>query len=335
MRRKMVSVFAVAGLLLMAGLMPAQQPAGQADISGSFGSPGGSGSPPKTEKKPAASSLESLLAKALKDNSDIRVAESKVREAEAQLNKTRMEVMQKVVKLYHEIAAHKALVEIAKERLDRVQRLRASNAIAQDEYSAAEHGFQQAKANLAKVEAEMPFLIGTQPTLSLRYLTGHTIHDRDLAHMALLDDKVALTDYATRVQALLALSGRPPGTVKETTAEKIRQVLNTPVQGEFTQEKLFKFFEEKAKGLNVVYLVPVPWRLGTGTEPQGPTIRFKEPVLLGAALQWLEDTTGWSLAVRDYGIVVTVRGRMPPGATTLADLWKSAPTKNDAKKSDK
>ena len=157
--------------------------------------------------------------------------------------------------------------------------------------------------------------------------------------MQLLGDKATASDYATRVQALLALTGRPPGTVKETTAEKIRQVLNTPVQGEFTQEKLFKLFEERAKGLNVVYLVDVPWRMeAPGAKPSGPLpepIRFKEPIPLGAALQWLEDTTRWSLAVRDYGIVVTVRGRMPPGAVTLADLWKNAPPVNAAKKSEK
>src|SRR4051812_17523488 len=42
----------------------------------------------KSQKEKA--SLESLLAQALKNNPDIRVAESKVREAEAELNRVRM-----------------------------------------------------------------------------------------------------------------------------------------------------------------------------------------------------------------------------------------------------
>jgi hypothetical protein len=331
MRRKLVSMFAAAGWFWLAVATPAQQPAAQTDPSGPPAA-AVSSDPPKAEKKPAASSLENLLAKALKDNSDIRVAESKVREAEAQLNKARMEVMQKIVKLYHEIAANKALVDIAKQRLDRVKLLQERGAIAQEEASAAEQALQQAKANLAKVETEMPFLLGTQPLLPYR-LSVRT-HLRELADFQLLDEQSRLADYATVAQALRAVGQRPPGAVKETIAERIRQVLNTPVQGEFTQEKLLKLFEERAKGFNVIYLVPVPWQIGV-KEYSRPTIRFKEPIPLGAALQWLEDSTQWAFVVRDYGIVVTGRRAIPPGAAVLADLWKDMPSKNSVKKLEK
>src|SRR5205823_10488997 len=50
--------------------------------------------------KPAQASeptLEEMLTNALKDNPDIRVAEAKVREAEAELNRTRLQVTQKVL----------------------------------------------------------------------------------------------------------------------------------------------------------------------------------------------------------------------------------------------
>jgi hypothetical protein len=309
----------VAGLLWIAGWTPAQQPAGQGN------------SPPKPEKKAAASSLESLLARALKDNSDIRVAESRVREAEAQLNKTRMEVMQKVVKLHHEIAAHKALVDIALERMNRVKTLQSRAVVTSEEVSAAEQALQQAKANLAKAEAEMPFLIGRQP-IGYRVFLGTQL--RDLAAAQLLDDKSAGREYAAVAEALLAAAQRPPGAVKDTIAEKIRQVLNMPVQGEFTQEKLAKLLEERAKGFNVIYQVPLPWRLESSRPV--PSIRFKEPIPLGAALQWLEDSNQWAFIVRDYGIVVTSQGRsIPPGAATLADFWKDTPSKNSVKKLEK
>src|SRR5437588_11514314 len=51
------------------------------------------------EKALEHGSLEEALASALKNNPDIRVAESKVQEAEAELNRSRLQVTQKVVSL--------------------------------------------------------------------------------------------------------------------------------------------------------------------------------------------------------------------------------------------
>src|SRR5947208_549434 len=71
---------------------------------------GGGGSaaqkPQAKPEKPAT--LEEMLAKALKDNPDIRVAESKVREAEAELNRVRLQVMQKLVALQHSLKTQRS-----------------------------------------------------------------------------------------------------------------------------------------------------------------------------------------------------------------------------------
>ena len=91
------------------------------------------------EKKPAANSnaapsqakpgkaaeptLEEMLNKALKDNPDIRVAEAKVREAEAELNRTRLQVTQKVLTFHHSRESQKALIKVAEEDLQRIQKL--------------------------------------------------------------------------------------------------------------------------------------------------------------------------------------------------------------------
>src|SRR5690348_16019153 len=53
--------------------------------------------------QPKKSKLEEMLAEALKNNPDIRVAVAKVAEADAELNRTRLQVMQKVVMLHHAI----------------------------------------------------------------------------------------------------------------------------------------------------------------------------------------------------------------------------------------
>src|SRR5437868_10610793 len=67
--------------------------------------PGSTKEPPKaTQTAPADAGkvprLEELLSRALKENPDIRVAETKLREAEAELNRTRLQVTQKVVAVH-------------------------------------------------------------------------------------------------------------------------------------------------------------------------------------------------------------------------------------------
>src|SRR5438132_13243758 len=71
-------------------------------------------SKPKQEKPTA---LDEMLAKALRDNPDIRVAEAKVREGEAELNRVRLQVMQKVVALQHTLATQGAMGQEAGARL--------------------------------------------------------------------------------------------------------------------------------------------------------------------------------------------------------------------------
>src|SRR5947209_1017266 len=57
---------------------------------------------------PADTDLADMLAKALRDNPDIRVAEAKLREADAELNRIRLQVTQKVVTLRHNWEAQKS-----------------------------------------------------------------------------------------------------------------------------------------------------------------------------------------------------------------------------------
>src|SRR5437660_11022803 len=55
----------------------------------------------KYSEKDAKLSLEETSAQALQQTPDIRVAEAKIREAEAELTRTRLQVMQKTITLYH------------------------------------------------------------------------------------------------------------------------------------------------------------------------------------------------------------------------------------------
>src|SRR5262249_23920076 len=51
-------------------------------------------------------------------------------------------------------------------------------------------------------------------------------------------------------------------------------------------------------------------------------LSLKERVPLGAVLQWFEDNFTIRFVLRDYGIVVSERTRVPPGAMSVIDFWK-------------
>src|SRR5260370_14019953 len=71
--------------------------------------------------KPAEPTLEDMLNKALKDNPDIKVAEAKVREADAELNRVRLQVTQKVLTFHHTREAQKATVKVAADEVARMR----------------------------------------------------------------------------------------------------------------------------------------------------------------------------------------------------------------------
>src|SRR5262245_13783475 len=124
MRRTMVRL-ASFGILLVGVAAFAQQPAGQ---------------PKDTKEKqadqaPQQGSLEDLLSEALRNNPDIRVAEAKVREAELELQRTRIATAQKVAGLHGSIEIARKVRDEAEQRFRTSQRLfqAGNNLMTQDE----------------------------------------------------------------------------------------------------------------------------------------------------------------------------------------------------------
>ena len=70
---------------------------------------------------PTVPSLEEMLTQATRDNPDVRVAEAKVREAEAELNRARLVVMQKVIELHSSLESQKAQVLTAEAQFKRIE----------------------------------------------------------------------------------------------------------------------------------------------------------------------------------------------------------------------
>ncbi len=108
-----------------------------------------------------ARSLEDLLAQALKNNPDIRVAESKVREAEAKLNRVRMQVSQRLAILNAEMAGAKLIYDEAVTKLKTAERMLQAKSISMEEYRSAVLTRDKLKTDLARLEAELPYLLGS------------------------------------------------------------------------------------------------------------------------------------------------------------------------------
>jgi len=267
-----------------------------------------------SEKNPEVPpGLQQMLEQALRANPDIRVAEAKLRDAEAELSRTRLKVMTRVVELQHEIRALKSAVDFAQKRYTRLKDLAEHKSVDQRLVDEQEAPLLKAKAELAKAEAEFPYLLGNAP------LTGAEAMAGDASAVARALRALAKTAAAPAEPGVVFVPYVAPGVhakVHKALDEKIK--LDHP-EG-VTLKDLADFLQEHSGGLNVTLA------LGPGnlTEVQFP-LAFKQPVAVGAVYEWLEDQFPVRCVVRDYGIVIAVRERVPPGAAHLLDLWRSAP----------
>lgn len=317
-------------------------------------------------------SLDSLLAQALKNNPDIRVAESKLREAEAELNRVRLQVSQKLVAQQREIAVSKAAIQQVEAEYARIRALIKTGAASREMLNSVEARLQQVKAELARLEADLPYLLGTPPRAAQSLLTEANKRWSHAATMLeayiAVDREAAALKSAQKAKTTDAKSARQAQdrqieqarirgleeafrlqldelVLKEQTlalgletryrilpqgmADKIRKALDTPVKLEFTQaspKDILDYLRDRTNGFNLVDQAHVD-------KASNIDLRLTEPVPVGAVFQLLEDQFGWRFVVREYGIVVTQAGRVPPGAVSLQEFWKERPGRAPATKS--
>jgi hypothetical protein len=313
MRTKAVELTVLALLLAGAGLGHGQSGAG------------GSGGGPPAKKAPAKSKLEELLAQALKDNPDIRVAAAKAAEADAELHRTRLQVVQKVVAAYRAVELAGALEAAAKTDVARMGRLGA--AVARQDLDQARTALLRAKTRLAAAEADLDYLLGKA--------AGSAAKDeavRKAAAAAL--SGLGPLGYYPPASALLsrraeqrgryelalrgyysALSGAKD--LKGPMVDKIRKALDRRVTLKFTDTPILGALEYLQKQAGIHIQVDRDPRFG------GKVTADLTDLPLGAALQLIEDTLpGFRFAVREYGLFFASAERLPPGALLLGEFWK-------------
>jgi hypothetical protein len=288
-------------------------------------------------KKPAAKTestiptLEEMLTRAMKDNPDVRVAEAKLREAEAELNRTRLQVTQKVIAYQRTLEAQKEMVKIAEEQLNhmKIQVNAARDENGRQQMITAQQKtleeFARAKAKLAEIEGEIPYLLGNQPAtvsenLIWRYWVDPNVNNSLYRQHAVWGFDHPFVDLDSRYflfQQQAAGAPSTPGSV----IDRIRKALDTPINFNLDNAPLadvMDFINEMAPGAN--------FRIAKSSNiaDMKVDLHFKEKIPLGAALQALQDSlANLEFVVRDYGVLVTMFEKVPPGAVRLHDFWKA------------
>lgn len=263
----------------------------------------------QVEKKLESMRLDEVMAQALKGNPDIRVAEAKLREAEAELYRVRVTVLNRVVILRNEIRSAQATAEEATSRYQRQKELVAKGAASAPELSTARAAAEKFKADLAVKEAELDLLIGKH-----QGKLGEPIRNSG-------SDK-------PRPPPTVPPGSGPPASdtapaVSDAMREKVFKALDGasyssgPKELVMTGSELLDLLRKHTKGINILS------RIGNGNEEV--RLHFKEAIPLAALFQWAEDQLGWRFIVRDYGIVAVEPSAVPPGAVLLRDVWPARP----------
>jgi hypothetical protein len=313
-----VTVRSLAILLLAAGLATGQGAPPKKDA-------------PKEPAKPAPGSLEDTLEKALRNSADIKAAEAKVRDAEAQLSQVRQQVLLRATSLHTDLNQAKRMVTVLDAALREQMRLYETKLVSREAIVAAEVAIEKQKGEVEKLEAELKSLRGE---FAVKAVTSAAFSpDGRLLYSLSLDEAARVWDAKTgqlladprTTSSFLAGSffrGNPAAAVQPTMAERIRALLGQEVEltGNPALGQAVGAVLTAAKSE-----VPVRTILNqVQSEMRADLPKGKLPV--GAWIQAIEDTDAKVVVVvRDYGLLVTMKDRVPDGAVRVAEFWKAKP----------
>ncbi len=277
-----------------------------------------------------------MLAKALRDNPDVRLAAAKLAEAAAELNKARLSVVQKVASQYQAVEAQKAAVDGAAAELEETKAAYKAASVSKADMRAAEQKLIDAKAKLAQLEAELPYLLGEEAegkntTAALLGAATRPPRPEDAELM-----RHAFLDIIGRAPTLAeAAAFGPDGklyvAVQGPTADRIRAALDKPFTYNGKDIVLSEIIKKMSEALQIASQgLVIKDAAHDVTNVNGVSVDF-DNMPLGATLEWVEDTLpNYRFYVRDYGLVFAARDQAPPGAPLLHDFWKGAKAEDKA-----
>jgi hypothetical protein len=333
-------ILALAALVALATLA-----AGQTTTSTTRGQ--GSSS---TTTSSVKSALEKALEQALAHNPDLKVAQAKAHEAEAQLVRTRLQVLQKVVSAHQAVELAKLEVTTASVKLEQLKTLqgKARGVVSAAEVQAAEKELAAGKMKVGKAQADLDFLMGKAPTsvsvlsqvatsnltqwqLGLSGIgqpyTGSALGNQSLMFNPTTSMTFNQPFFRSGTSSLLMpnpgayglLAAGPTG---GPATEHIRKALQRKLSLRIKDMPASEVLGALQKTAGDVHL-QASTREPAWTEKVSANLK---EVPLSAALQLLEDALGgYRVVVRDYGLLIVQESKAPRGAILMTDFLKSKP----------
>jgi hypothetical protein len=282
----------------------------------------------KEPAKPAPGSLEDTLEKALRNSADIKAAEAKVRDAEAELNRVRQQVLTKATALHVDLNLAKRMLQVAEQTLAIQERTAAAGQSSVADRMAAMTMVEKHRGEVEKLETELKSLRGEfalkgvssvafSPSGDTIWVTGEgSVRLWDAANGSELQRPIQWMDELWRP---VSIGGSKAPTVQTPMMDRIKKVLDQEVEMNSRESPVTDALHAvlQVSGSNVPVRETLPTNQGFGTV----TLKGKLPV--GAWIQAIEDTdANLRIVVRDYGLLMTTRGGVPDGALRVQDLWK-------------
>jgi hypothetical protein len=250
-----------------------------------------------------------------------------VNEAEAELNRTKLQVMQKVVALHADLQKARAKVAYAESRFKRFQQLHERKAIDETVLDEAQNTLAAAKAELASLEAQMPALLGKPPQKVEAEKAKQDYEAAVSAGLRYLSRVQAGKERLTELEVLGLAAAQQAAPVP--VAEKVRKALDTPITVDFREAPFTEVLEHLQDKTGVAFRSQVGRYKDVNPKI---SLKFSEPLPLRAVLQAVEDefppgsiVDSIRFVVRDYGLLAVPTGNVPPGAVLLDRLPERQP----------
>jgi hypothetical protein len=260
--------------------------------------------PPAPGKAPEAG-LEELLTAALRNNPDILVADAKVREAELELRRCKMQVVNNIAAARNKVMEARQIADLKSQDFHYQNELRKKGVTTDADHRQSEAQLAQAKMAVVQAEAVLDSLTGaTAQKLGTTLRIPETIPP---ASAPLPDD-----------------GRRPPRQPHPAMADKIRQALDGSVKSVQVEnvplQEAINYYRELSN--------QVPFVTGFGDPPGAQvTLKLNKELPLGAHFQALQDVApGLQIFVRDYGFFFTFDNPPDDGVPYL-DFWHNTKAK--------
>lgn len=283
----------------------------------------------REEKPPAPGSLDEALLQALRQHPDIKLADAKVRLAEAEAEQVRSQVALRVAAAFAKLEQAKAELLPAKEKHDRIREI---GGVAKTEVLEAAAQYQKAKSAVVAAEVELNTAKGVAPRVVPNYDPNQAAIDAGLKWLA-----------RSQELGIAPVKPVPAGTV----ADKVKGLLDKPVTLDLSGADLDEAVAAVLKSVGDTTLTVKTPTIGKRYLKNPPTATLKGEFPFTAAVQLILDEINdpakmdgvfetlrgkYDVYVREYGLLIARVQDAPKDAPTLTEFVRQVRAEKGGKK---